>query len=93
MHGQIKDEKKKDVSVTLRSSDNGGFIVDCSWQEESHKSEDDECCNMSSSYKHKTYVYETLDSAVEAIKPLISLHQDMDESDDIDRKMMKKGEY
>jgi len=84
----IKDARKKDVSVNIRTSDNGGVIVECNWHEET-KSDDDEGCSPSS-YKHKTYVYETMEAALADIPGLVSLKQDMDPSDDIDRRMMKE---
>lgn len=89
---QVKNPEKKDASVTIRTSDNGGFIVECSWTEKNptKDSESDDCCSPGNSYKHKTYVYETLEAAQAAVPGLISLKQDMDEKDPIDRKIMKE---
>lgn len=84
----IKDAKKRDVSVSINTADNGGVIVRCSWHEEVPC--DDKCDGMTSRYKDKTYVYDSLDEALKDIPAMISVKQDMDESDDIDRKMMRE---
>lgn len=87
---QVKDAKKKDVRVTIETSDNGGVIVRCSWSEDMPKPAKGDGCYPSSQYKDKTYVYDSLDEALKDIPSMISVKQDMDPSDDIDRKMMSE---
>lgn len=90
----IKDAKKKDVRVEIQTADNGGVIVNCSWSEDSDCDCDDRHCNHSmSDYKRKQYVYDSLEEALKDIPGMISVKRDLDPSDDIDRKMMKKEDY
>lgn len=86
---QVKGAKKKDVNVSISTSDNGGVIVRCSWHEDMPDKKGDGCCSPSS-YKDKTYVYDSLDEALKDIPGMISVKQDMDPSDPMDRKMMEE---
>ena len=85
---QVKGAKKKDVNVSISKSDNGGVIVRCSWHEDMPKSDKGDGCCPSSSYKDKTYVYDSMDEALADIPGMISVKQDMDEKDPIDKKIM-----
>jgi len=81
MQGQIKDEKKKDVRITIEPADNGGVVVKCCYcgpYNEDERMDD------------KTYVYDTLEKALKEIPSIMSVKQDLDEKDPIDKKMMKE---
>ena len=88
------NQKKKDVRIEIQTADNGGVIVNCSWTEDKPKDCDcgNECGHSPMDYKRKQYVYGSLDVALKEIPGMISVKQDLDPSDDIDRKMMKETE-
>lgn len=88
-----KNQKKKDVRVEIQTADNGGVIVNCSWSEENDDCDCHGPCGCSSSYKRKQYVYDSLEEALKEIPGMISIRQDMDPDDAMDRKMMKDGDY
>lgn len=90
--------KKRDVRIELQTADNGGIILNCSWTEDSKKKCkcSDNCGHPLSDYQRKQYVYDSLEDALKEIPGLISLKQDLDPEDDIDRKIMaedKKEKY
>jgi hypothetical protein len=81
---QVKDARKRDVRITLETSDNGGFIVKCCYCGDGRMVEGPS--------NDKTYVYKTLPEALKDIPGMISIKQDMDSSDPIDKKLMKEDE-
>lgn len=88
---QVKDAKKKDVRIEIETSDNGGAIVYCSWSEDKPKGSECECghgCSPMSDYKRKKYVYDSLEEALRDIPGMISMKQDVDDKDPIDKKIM-----
>lgn len=87
------NEKKKDVRIELQTADNGGVIVNVSWMEDGKNCEcGSGCGHPMSDYQRKQYVYDSLEQALKEIPGLISVKQDLDPSDPVDRKMMEEDE-
>ena len=87
-----KHSKKRDVRVEIQTADNGGVIVNCSWSEDKPKDGKGDNC-LSTDYKRKQYVYGSLDEALKEIPGMISVKQDLDPSDPVDKKLMEKEDY
>lgn len=94
MAATTSTDKKRDVRVEIQTADNGGVIVNCSWTEDSKSCDCDHSCGHSvGDYKRKQYVFKSLDEALKEIPGMIAMKQDLNPRDDVDRKMIEKGDY
>lgn len=94
MAATMSTQQKKDVRVELQTSDNGGVIVSCSWVEDMKECGCEHgCSHPMGDYKRKQYVFSSLDEALKAIPGMISVKQDMDPKDAVDRKIMESEDY